>query len=172
MAGRHRKPAVRGRHRRPTSHGRYLATGVAAVAVLGIGGVGAHAALSGGSGGSPPAAAPAGTSTTPAATLPPVGTPPPTPVATSSSHVPSAKSPSVALALTVTGQVSWVEVTRPNGHVLVSGLIRHDRRLAFRHGRLRVTIGDAGAVRLVRHGHVHAPAGRPGQVLRFTVHSA
>src|SRR4051794_7191288 len=117
MAGRHRKPAARGRHRRPTSPGRYLASGAVAVAVLGLGGVGAHAALSGGSSGSPPPAA----QVTPAPTVPsqPVRTPsvapttPATPVPTSSPHA-APKHPA-ALALTVTGPVSWVEVTRPDG---------------------------------------------------------
>jgi hypothetical protein len=60
--------------------------------------------------------------------------------------------------------VSWVEVTRPGGKVLYSGLLRHGREVVVRRGPASAVIGDAGAVRLSRHGHVTNPAGRPGEV--------
>jgi len=73
-----------------------------------------------------------------------------------------------AFVLTVTGRVSWVEVSRPGGRVLAGGLWRHGRHLVVRRGPLRVVIGDASAVRVVRHGHRMRP-GRPGAVRRLAV---
>jgi hypothetical protein len=64
--------------------------------------------------------------------------------------------------------VSWVQVTR-GARVLFQGMLRHGHRLSYRHGPLQVTLGDAGAVRLQRGNAVSNPAGRPGQVLRFSV---
>jgi len=64
--------------------------------------------------------------------------------------------------------VSWIEVRRPTGRVLVSGIVRHGRHLTYAHGPLDVVIGNAGAVRLTRNGHTN-PAGKPGEVLRFQV---
>lgn len=179
MPGRHRKPPTPGRHRKPPGPSRWVAPTLVVVALLGAGGVGARAALSGG-GSESPAAPTAARPVLPAsaasatATVSPTSSPPPAAVASSAPASTPAPGPRpaahpAALAVTVTGRISWVEVTRPSGHVLVSGIIRHGRHLAFRHGPLHVVIGDAGAVRLVRHGHAHAPAGRPGQVLRFTV---
>lgn len=70
--------------------------------------------------------------------------------------------------MAITGSVSWIEVKRPSGRVLVSGLVRHGRRLAYRHGPLSVVIGNAGAVTLTRHGHT-SRAGRPGEVVTLRV---
>ena len=76
--------------------------------------------------------------------------------------------PTPDFAITVTGRASWVEVIGPRGHVLVAAILRHGRTLTYRQRPLVVTIGDAGAVRLVLHHHAHAPAGKRGAVLRFT----
>lgn len=177
MAGKHRKPAagrVTGRHRAPPSRAHWVAPALVSLAVLAAGGVGAYAALVGSSDGSGTAAGPASRPTvadsTPAA---PVSTPSaavstPTPAPSPASTAPAR--PQHALVIAVTGRVSWIEVTRTDGRVLYSGLLRHGHRLAYRNGGLHVVIGDAGAVRLVRHGRVTAPAGRPGQVLRLFVH--
>jgi hypothetical protein len=73
-----------------------------------------------------------------------------------------------AFVLTVTGRVSWVEVSRPSGRVLAGGLWRHGRHIVVRRGPLRVVIGDASAVRIVRHGH-RIRRGRPGAVRRLAV---
>jgi hypothetical protein len=78
--------------------------------------------------------------------------------------------PAPALRLVVVRGVSWVEVTRPTGHVAYSGLLRHGHDLVYRQGPVNVTVGNAGAVRVVRHGHGDGRLGRPGQVVRFTVH--
>ena len=72
--------------------------------------------------------------------------------------------------MTVTGRVSWVSVAEPRGRILFQSLMRHGRSVRFPQRRpLSVVIGDAGAVRLVLRHHAHSPAGRRGQVLRFTV---
>jgi hypothetical protein len=167
MSGRHRKPAARrgnGRHRRAPASARWIAPALVSVLVLGAGGITAYAALTARTGdGSPRPAA------TPASPTAP-GPVPTSPAPTAQRPRPSpATHPAPALALAVTGRVSWIEVTRSNGQVLFSGLLRHGRHLAYATGGLRLVIGDAGAVRLVRHGRVTAPAGRPGQVIRTFV---
>ena len=68
----------------------------------------------------------------------------------------------------MTGRVSWVQVIGPHGRVLTAAIVRHGRTLTYRQRPLIVTLGDAGAVRLVLHHHAHAPAGKRGAVLRFT----
>ena len=60
-------------------------------------------------------------------------------------------------------------MTGPRGRVLFAGIARHGRTLTYRQRPLVVTLGDAGAVRLVLHHRVKAPAGKRGAVLRFTV---
>jgi len=69
----------------------------------------------------------------------------------------------------VTGRVSWVSVLGPHGRVLYAGLLRHAHTLSYPQRPLTVTLGDAGAVRLVLHHHAKAHAGRRGEVLRLTV---
>jgi hypothetical protein len=76
--------------------------------------------------------------------------------------------PSYALKLAVSGSVSWIEVRRPGGKVLVSGLVRHGHHLTYRHGPLSVVIGNAAAVLVTRHGHT-SRAGRPGEVVTLHV---
>ena len=134
---------------------------LAAAAILGAGGVGASAAFSGG--GDHPSVAPP----TPSVV---VTTPAPAPTASAvPAIVPSATAkPTPDFAITVTGRASWVEVIGPRGHVLVAAIVRHGRTLTYRQRPLAVTIGDAGAVRLVLHHHAHSPAGKRGAVLRFT----
>ncbi len=141
------------------------------MALLGAGGVGAHAALSDSDSGSrsmpitypgnvsPSADAVPGVSPTP------TPTPSPTP---SSAPTPVAHHRQLALRLAVTGSVSWIEVRRPGGKVFVSGLVRHGRHLSYRHGPLSVVIGNAGAVTVSRGGPARK-AGRPGEVVKLTV---
>jgi len=142
---------------------------LAAAAILGIGGVGASAALSGGGGSDHPSAArPALPISTSAPSSTPSGGVSPR-ASTSPAAVPSSRPAAVPdFAITVTGRVSWVQVIGPHGHVLVAGLVRHGKTLTFPQRPLAVTLGDAGAVRLVLHHHAHAPAGKRGAVLRFT----
>lgn len=169
MSGRHRKPQTRvpGRHRKPPGPSRYLAPGLVAVALLGAGGVGAHAAFSNSSSDANVAVPPPVTE---------IVSPTPTPTPAASSAAPSAtpkpvahhQQPPAALRLAITGSVSWVDVRRPNGHVLVSGLLRHGRHLTYRHGPLVVVIGNAAAVQVTRHGSTHR-AGGPGEVVTLRV---
>ncbi|MDQ1696703.1 MAG: hypothetical protein QOJ03_2056 [Frankiaceae bacterium] len=168
MSGRHRKPPAKrgqGRHRTPPGHGHWVAPALVAVMVLGAGGVGAHAAFTGHPGGDPPGSV-ALTAPTTAPASPPGAVTPAPPTATPPAGHPSGR-PAPLLAITVTGGVSWIQVAAPHGRLLFSGLLRHGRRLVYRHGTLHVVIGNAGAVRLDRHGRQTAPAGRAGQVLRF-----
>ena len=171
MSGRHRKPRshAAGRHRRPPGPSRWLAPGLVVVALLGAGGVGAHAALtdSGASDPSAPPAAARAPSPAPASTSPSAA---PVPAATSAPPAPPAvhHARQVALQLAITGSVSWIDVRRPSGHVLASGMFRHGRRLSYAHGPLRVVIGNAAAVTLTRAG-VTRKAGHPGEVVKLTV---
>jgi hypothetical protein len=52
---------------------------------------------------------------------------------------------------------------------LIARVMHHDQRLAFRQHGLRVTLGNAGAVRLAVAGHRSRVAGRPGEVRHFQV---
>ena len=169
MSGQHRKPRSRtpGRHRRPPGPAHWLAPGLVAVALLGAGGVGAHAAFTS-SGSSAPTGMPRSYQDTgsPAPSSSPVPTT--VPSASPSAAVPAPHRPAAALRLSITGSVSWIEVRRPNGHVLASGMVRHGRHLTYRHGPLLVVIGNAGAVQITRHGATHR-AGRPGEVVQLTV---
>jgi hypothetical protein len=144
------------------------------IALLGAGGVGAHAALSNsGSDAQMPAVLP-GDATPSAGAVPTVSPTPPPSVSPSVSPSPSATStpaphrPSYALRLEITGSVSWIEVRRPGGRVLVSGLVRHGRHLTYHHGPLSVVIGNAGAVQVTRHGATHR-AGKAGEVVKLSV---
>jgi hypothetical protein len=139
------------------------------VALLGAGGVGAHAALSNSDNGGqqiPRLITPTGplpsSSPSPLASSP---APSPTP---SSAPTPVAHHQQFALRLAITGSVSWIEVRRPGGHVLVSGLVRHGHKLTYRHGPLSVVIGNAAAVQVTRAGTTRK-AGRPGEVVKLNV---
>lgn len=171
MAGRHRRvrSSAPARHRKPPRRGHIALPSLAAAAILGIGGVGASAALSGGGhpSATPPVASPA-PSTPPATSSPTVG-PSTAPSATSASSSPAA-APAPDFAITVTGRVCWIQVVGPHGRVLLAAIVRHGHTVSYPQRPLLVTLGDAGAVRLVlrHHAQVHAP-GRPGEVLRFTV---
>jgi len=68
--------------------------------------------------------------------------------------------------LTPDGLPVGVQIVAPHGRVLYAGLLRHGHTLTYRQRPLQVTLGDAGAVRLVLHHHAK-PAGHRGQVLRF-----
>jgi hypothetical protein len=153
------------RHRKPPRRGHIVLPTLAAAAILGVGGVGASAALSGGGGGDHPSASrPAA----PIATSAPSTTPSNVAPAVAPAVVPTRPPAVPDFAITVTGRVSWVEVIGPRGRVLIAANVRHGRTLVYRQRPLIVTIGDAGAVRLVLHHHAKAPAGKRGAVLRFT----
>jgi hypothetical protein len=171
MSGRHRKPHNRapGRHRRPPGPSRFIAPGLVAVALLGAGGVGAHAALSGSSSDSTmPPILPAVGSLSPGAVPGVSSTPTLTPTASTPSPARAPHHASYALKMVIIGSVSWIEVKRPSGRVLVSGLVRHGHHLTYRHGPLDVVIGNAGAVTVTRGTHTRQ-AGKPGEVVNLRV---
>jgi hypothetical protein len=166
MAGRHRRPRTRqpGRHRAEQHRQAWVAPAVVSVVVLAAGSVTAYAALYGTGGSDSPQPVPAVTRLTVVPTVSPTPTP------TRATAAPTQRErPAPALALRISGPVSWVQVNRPDGHVLVSGLVHHGRTLVWRHGPLVVTVGNAGAVRADRHGHGYRTLGAPGQIARFTV---
>jgi len=175
MSGRHRKPRNRapGRHRRPPGPAQWVAPGVVVIALLGAGGVGAHAALSNSDSGSRSMPTTYPENVSPRASAVPTVSPAPSPSAspspTATTSAPAASHHRVlALRLDVVRGISWIEVRRPGGRVLVSGIVRHGRHLSYAHGPLDVTIGNAGAVRVTRHGSTHR-AGKPGEVVHLTV---
>ena len=75
--------------------------------------------------------------------------------------------PTDTLAIRITGFDSYVQVTTWNNHLLVSRILHHGQRLAYRQHGLRVVLGNAGAVRISLAGHRPRRAGRPGQVRSF-----
>jgi len=144
---------------------------LAVAAVLSLGGVGASAALSSG-GAHPhpvPTATPAPGRTSPVAT--PFGGAPSTvgPSSITSTAPAEQRTATADFAVTATRGIAWVQVIGPHGRVLYAGLLRRGHTLSYPQRPLTVTIGDAGAVRLVLHHHAHNPAGRRGAVLRLTV---
>jgi hypothetical protein len=166
MAGRHRKPPSKGgqgRHRRPPERRRLVAPALGTIVLLGAGGVAAAAAITGGGGTGRTPDVVASTTTAPATVAP--SPTQPTAVPQPSATEPEHRRPAAALAIRTTGAVSWVEVTRPGGRLVFSGLLRHGHAVVVRRGPAHAVIGDAGAVRLSRHGRVSEPAGRPHQVL-------
>ena len=142
------------------------------VALLGAGGVGAHAALSNSDSGSRSMPTTYPDNVSPSSDAVPGVSPTPTPsVSPSPSAAPApaaAHHRAPALRLDVVHGISWIEVRRPGGRVLVSGIVRHGRHLSYAHGPLDVTIGNAGAVQVTRHGHT-SRAGKPGQVVKLRV---
>jgi hypothetical protein len=164
MSGRHRRGAAsrRGRHRKPPAHQPWAVPAVAAVLVLGGTGTGfgVTAALSSGS---------QHDVHLPTMTLREAGFAPVRASGHSAAAARHDRTPSAALVVRTMRSVSWVQVRRPSGRVLFSGTLTRGHVLRYAHGPLEVTIGNAGAVRLVRHGKVTARAGRPGEVLRLRV---
>ncbi|GAA4352713.1 helix-turn-helix domain-containing protein [Angustibacter luteus] len=105
-------------------------------------------------------------------------TPSPTPSATSTStgeptstSSPTSTKPSnaagVAVAMNVTGD-SWVSVRDASGKSVFSGLLVKGDKRKFSDGKgLRLTLGNAGGVRLTVNGKPLGAAGAEGQVVRL-----
>lgn len=73
----------------------------------------------------------------------------------------------VTVALAASG-TSWVSVTTSSGRPLFQGLLQGGSRRSFTDpSRLRVVIGNAGAVSLTVNGSHLGTSGRPGQVARL-----
>lgn len=102
-------------------------------------------------------------------TLPTVPLPAPssTPTVTPTSVPAPAQLP--WFSVTAIGRMAWVQILGGHRQVLYSGMLRHGRTVGFNQRPLQVTIGDAGAVRLVVRHHARTPAGKPGAVLSFSV---
>jgi cytoskeletal protein RodZ len=112
----------------------------------------------------------------PSATVPstPTGTPQPsqsdqssTPSSSPTSSPAAPTATGVAVAMRFTGD-SWVSVRDSNGKELFSGLLgKGDRRRFSDDKSLRLTLGNAGAVRLTVNGKPLGSAGSKGQVVRL-----
>ena len=169
MSGRHVKVA-RGRHRRATPANRLVTPALVAALALSAGGLSAQAAFTGTHHAVGTAAAnlPRFVLQLPEATSPAAPRPSGTATVHHGARRRAERTAAPAFVLTVIGRVSWVEVSRPNGQVIAGGLWRHGLHLVVRRGPLRVVIGNAAAVRVVRHGHP-VRRGRPGAVRRLAV---
>lgn len=150
---------------------------VAAVGVLGVGGVSAAAVFTGGSSGTdanPPVARPQAVSSSvvhlPSSTAAPVPVTPTSAAPSPAVHRAVAVNPHL-LSLTTVGRVSWIKVVGPHGHVLFMGMLRHGKTLRYTARPLSITLGDAGAVRVQHGATIYAHAGRNGQVKTFHVTS-
>jgi hypothetical protein len=63
----------------------------------------------------------------------------------------------------------YVQITTSSGKILVRRIAHRGDLIAFKRHGLDVTLGNAGAVRLVVNGHHAHRAGAAGQVRTFTV---
>jgi hypothetical protein len=156
---------VQGRHRKPPARAHFVVPVVSAVGVLGIGGVSAAAALSGGSGDDGVVMP----RVVPTLVVPPVVSPSPTVVAPPSSpaaaaHRAAPRRVFPGVTITAVSGVSWVQVVGPHGRVLYVGMLRRGHTVRFAQRPLVVTLGNAGAVRVVHGSSVIRRAGKPGEV--------
>jgi len=109
-------------------------------------------------------------------TTPPTGSSTPTTSPTTEPTTPGGSSTStsaqppaagVAVAMRFTGD-SWVSVRDSSGKELFSGLLGKGDKRKFSDGQsLRLTLGNAGAVRLTVNGKSLGSAGSKGQVVRL-----
>jgi cytoskeletal protein RodZ len=97
-------------------------------------------------------------------------TPSATPTTPAPSTSPSdvvAAADSVAVKLTVTGRASWVRVTSASGKTLFEGTLTNGATKSFRDKtKVKLVIGDAGAVSLNVNSHDLGAPGSSGQVLK------
>jgi cytoskeletal protein RodZ len=141
----------------------------AIVAVVGFVG---YTAFSGGSGGGKPTAG-AGT-TTPAATrTTPTQTPqsngvPKSPQPTNSA-IAAAPPGKVTVKVTAAGGISWIQATDSNGKQLYQDSLHKGQSMTWTDDKkIKLIIGNAGAVQLFVNGKDLGAAGSDGQVVRLT----
>jgi cytoskeletal protein RodZ len=143
-----------------------------ALALVAIVAVGAISVLNNRSTGTTVATTPTvGTSSTPAATAPSTSAPT---TSTSKSPTPATSSPdvvaeanSVTVALTVTGRASWVRASTDSGKTLFEGTMKNGDTKTFRDKtKVKLIVGNAGAVSLVVNGKDLGTPGSGGAVLK------
>lgn len=141
----------------------------AIVAVIGFVG---YTAFTGGDDGNKPKADPAPPTPSSTSTTPSVqatqGTLPPTPDP-SESAIAAAPPGKVTVKLTVEGSSSWVQATDHNGKRLFEGSLTKGKSETFTDDKkIKLIVGNAGAVQLFVNGKDLGPAGATGQVVRLT----
>jgi cytoskeletal protein RodZ len=73
----------------------------------------------------------------------------------------------VHVRVRLVGSRSWLHIAGSNGQVLFEGILAKGAQRDFADARrIRMTIGNAGAVDLIVNGHDLGPAGRNGQVVQ------
>ncbi|MEZ5116367.1 MAG: helix-turn-helix domain-containing protein [Candidatus Nanopelagicales bacterium] len=146
-------------------------TAAMVIALLAILAVGAVSVLTRGSGEEPVAAGSSSAAATPAPTVSEEPTPTPQPTTaepTPSDAVAALPDDEVTLVLTVTGDKSWVSVTDSAGDTLYEGLATTGDVETFTDPeRIRVVIGNAGAVELTVNGTDLGSPGGTGEVRRL-----
>lgn len=155
---------IRPEPRRPN----WTAAMVAAIVVV-IGFVG-FTALSGGNGDKPTAKAtrpPTATATTPTTT--PEGNGLPKPPQPSDSAIAAAPPGKVTVKVSAEGGTSWIQATDGNGKQLFQDSLRKGQSRTWSDDeKIKLIVGNAGAVQLFVNGKDLGAAGTDGQVVRLT----
>lgn len=147
-------------------------TGVMALALAVIVGLGLVSFLQRPSSSTPAAAGPsAPTSSSPAAGTTPSATPTATPTApTTPSTSPTdvvAAADGVTVTVTATGRASWMRITNGSGKTLFEGTLTQGNTQTVRDKtKVKLLIGNAGAVSLTVNGHDLGQPGTGGQVVK------
>lgn len=141
----------------------------AIVAVIGFVG---YTAFTGGDNGKTPKADPAPPTPSSTSTTPGVqttqGTMPPSPDPTGSA-IAAAPPGKVTVKITAEDGTSWVQATDHNGKRLYQGsLLKGDSQTFTDDKKIKLIVGNAGAVQLFVNGKDLGPAGSSGQVVRLT----
>lgn len=145
-------------------------TAVMALALVAIVAVGAISVLNNRSASSTVASTPT-TSSTPVTSAPapttPSSTPSKSPTPSSSPTDVVAEANSVSVELTVTGRASWVRATTDSGKTLFEGTLKNGDTKTFRDKtKVKLIVGNAGAVSLVVNGKDLGTPGSSGAVLK------
>jgi cytoskeleton protein RodZ len=149
-------------------------TAVMALALVAIVAVGAISILSNRTTGTPAASNPTvGASSTPTPSVSPSTSTSSAPSAGSTSPTPSgspdvvAEADGVSVGVTVTGRASWVRATTGAGKTLFEGTMNNGDTKTFRDKtKVKLLLGNAGAVTLLVNGKDLGAPGTSGQVLK------
>ena len=156
---------IKSEPRRPN----WTAAMVAAIVAV-IGFVGYTAFSGGGGGGKPTAGAtatPTATRTTPTQTPQSNGVPKPPPP--TNSAIAAAPPGKVTVKVTAVGGTSWIQATDSNGKQLYQDSLRKGQSMSWTDDKkIKLIIGNAGAVQLFVNGKDLGDAGTDGQVVRLT----
>ncbi|MDJ0341635.1 helix-turn-helix domain-containing protein [Streptomyces sp. H10-C2] len=151
---------IRPERRRPNWTAAMVAAIVAVVGFVGF------TSFNGGGGGKPATAAKPSVSATTAKPSPKPADPKPEPSNSAIAAVPAGK---VTVKLTADVGKSWIQATDSNGRQFYAGNLDKGESKTFTDAKkVKLVIGDAGAIRLFVNGKDLGPAGTDGQVVRLT----